>query len=146
MAADALDSEAIPFFDSRGIPLLRVLTDRGGEYCGNRERHEYAPYLELENIERTRTKAKSPQTNGICERHNKTCKDEFCSVGFRRKVYGSVEEIQLDLDAWLGQHNNERTHSGKYCYGKTPMQTFVDSIPLVKERLFGHDESGGQGA
>jgi len=65
VAADALDSEAIPFFDSRGLPLLRVLTDRGGEYCGNRERHEYAPYLELENIERSRTKAKSPQANGI---------------------------------------------------------------------------------
>jgi len=61
-------------------------------------------------------------------------------------VYRSIDEIQLDLDAWLVQHNNERTHSGKYCYGKTPMQTFADSIPLAKERLFGHDESDGRGA
>jgi len=145
-AADALNSEVIPFFDPHGIPLLRVLTDRGSEYCGNREHHEYALYLDLENIEHSRTKAKSPQTNGICERFNKTCRDEFCSVAFRRKVYRSIDEIQLDLDAWLGQYNNERTHSGKYCYGKTPMQTFVGSIPLAKERLFGHDESDGQGA
>jgi len=93
VAADALNSEVIPLFDSHGIPLLRILTDRGSEYCGNRERHEYALYLELENIEHTRTKAKSPQTNGICERHNKTCKDEFYSVAFSRKVYRSVEEI-----------------------------------------------------
>ena len=68
------------------------------------------------------------------------------AVAFRRKVYRSVEEIQLDLDAWLVHYNNERTHSGKHCYGKTPMQTFVDSIPLARERLFGHDESDGQGA
>ena len=78
-----------------------MLADRGSEYCGNRDHHEYALYLELENIERSRTKAKSPQTNGICERFNKTCKDEFYSVAFRRKVYRSDEEIQLDLDAWL---------------------------------------------
>jgi len=67
-AVDALNSEAIPFFDSHGIPLLRVLTDRGSEYCGNREHHEYALYLELEDIAHTRTKARPPQTNGICER------------------------------------------------------------------------------
>jgi len=136
----------IPFFDSRGIPLLRVLTDRGSEYCWNREHHEYALYLELEDIAHTRTKARSPQTNGICERFNKTCKDEFCSVAFRRKVYRSVEEIQLDLGAWLAHYNNERAHSGKYCYGKTPMRTFVDSLPLARKKLFGHDESDGQGA
>jgi len=100
----------------------------------------------VENIERARTKAKSPQTNGICERRNKTRKEEFRSVAFRRKAYRSVEEIQVDLGEWLGQHNNERTHSGRYCYGKTPMQTFMDSIPLARERLFGHDESDGRGA
>ena len=49
------------------------------------------------------------------------------------------------MDVWLGQYNNERTHSGKYCYGKTPIRTFVDSIPLAREKLFGHDESDGLG-
>ena len=83
---------------------------------------------------------------GVGHVYQQTFIDTYTKVAFRRKVYRSVEEIQLDLDAWLGQYNNERTHSGKYCYGKTPMQTFVDSIPLVKERLFGHDESDGQGA
>ena len=121
-----------------------MLTDRGSEYCGNREHHEYALYLDLESIEHSRTKAKSPQTNGICERFNKTCKDEFYAVAFRRKVYRGIAEIQLDLDEWLRQYNNERTHSGKYCYGKTPMLTFVESIPLAREKLFGHNESDGQ--
>jgi len=111
----------------------------------NGEHHEYALYLDLEDIGHSRTKAKPPQTNGICERFNKTCKDEFYSVAFRRKVCRSVEEIQLDLDAWLVHYNNGRTHSGKHCYGKTPMRTRADSIPLAKERLFGHDESDGQG-
>ena len=73
----------------------------------------YALYLELENIEHTKTKAKSPQTNGICEGFNKTCKDEFCSIAFWKKVYRSIDEIQLDLDEWVRHYNHERTHSGK---------------------------------
>ena len=43
-----------------------VLTDRGTEYCGNLEHHEYELYLAIEDIDHTRTKARSPQTNGIC--------------------------------------------------------------------------------
>jgi hypothetical protein len=146
VAADMLNDKVIPFFDSQGIPLLRILTDRGSEYCGNREHHEYALYLDLENIDHSRTKARSPQSNGICERFNKTCKDEFYSIAFRKKVYRNINEIQLDLDEWVWQYNNERTHSGKYCYGKTPMQTFTDSIPLAEEKLFGYDISDGQSA
>jgi hypothetical protein len=145
-SADTLNDLVIPFFDSQGIRLLRILTDRGSEYCGKREYHEYALYLDLENIEHTKTKAKSPQTNGICERFNKTCKDEFYSTAFRKKVYRSIEQMQLDLDEWLRHYNHERTHSGKYCYGKTPMQTFRDSIPLAKDKLIGYDISDGQQA
>jgi hypothetical protein len=146
VAADMLNDAVIPFFDSQEIPLLRILTDRGSEYCGNREHHEYALYLGLENIEHSKTKARSPQTNGICERFNKTCKDEFYSIAFRRKVYRNISEIQLDLDEWVRQYNYERTHSGKDCYGKTPMQTFKDSISLAKDKLFGYDVSDGQSA
>jgi transposase InsO family protein len=120
------------------------LTDRGSEYCGNREHHEYVLYLGIENIDHTRTKARFLQTNGICERFNKTCKDEFYSIAFRKKVYRIINEIQLDLDEWVRQYNHERTYSGKYCYGKTPMQTFVDSIPLAKEKLFGYGVSDRQ--
>ena len=146
VAADMLNDMVVPFFDAHGIPLLRILTDRGSEYCGNREHHEYALYLDIENIEHAKTKAKSPQTNGTCERFNKTCKDEFYSIAFRKKVYRGLDEIQGDLDEWVKQYNHERTHSGKYCYGKTPMQTFTDSIPLAKEKLFGYDVSDGQTA
>jgi hypothetical protein len=146
VAADILNDKVIPFFDSQNLPLLRILTDRGSEYCGKREHHEYELYPDIENIEHSKTKARSPQSNGICERFNKTCKDEFYSVAFRKKVYRNIDEIQLDLDEWLWQYNNERTHTGKYCYGKTPMQTLMDSIPLAKDKLFGYNTSDGQSA
>jgi hypothetical protein len=106
----------------------------------------YVLYLEVENIDHTRTKTKSSQTKGICEGFNKTCKDEFYSVAFRKKVYRSIAEIPLDLDEWIRQYNYERTHSGKYCYGKTAMQTFMACVPLAKEKLIGHYESDGQSA
>jgi transposase InsO family protein len=133
-AADMLNDRVLPFFEEHGVPLLRILTDRGSEYCGNRETHEYALYLDLENIEHTRTKTRSPQTNGICERFHQTIQNEFYASAFRRKLYHTLEELQRDVDAWMASYNAERTHTGKYCYGKTPLQTFIDSAKLAHDR------------
>jgi len=137
VAADLLNDRVLPFFEEHGIPLLRILTDRGSEYCGNREHHEYQLYLAIEGIEHTKTKTKSPQTNGICERFQRTVLNEFYQVAFRTKVYHSIEELQKDLDEWLRAYNEERPHSGKYCYGKTPMQTFLDALPMTREKMVG---------
>ena len=125
-AADMLNDRVLPFFEEHDVPLLRILTDRGSEYCGNRETHEYQLYLDIEAIDHTRTKAKSPQTNGICERFHQTIQNEFYASAFRRKLYHDLNELQSDVDAWMQTYNTERTHSGKYCYGKTPMQTFAE--------------------
>jgi hypothetical protein len=65
VAADLLNDRVLPFFEEYKIPLLRVLTDRGTEYCGQREHHEYELYLAVEDIDHSRTKARHPQTNGI---------------------------------------------------------------------------------
>lgn len=135
-SADLLNDRVIPFYEAHDIPLLRILTDRGSEYCGNRETHEYQLYLDLEDIEHTRTKVKHPQTNGICERFHKTIQNEFYATAFRRKIYNSLEELQVDLDAWVLDYNEQRTHSGKHCFGKTPMQTFLDSKHIaIKKQL-----------
>jgi transposase InsO family protein len=134
-AAELLNDRVIPFFDQHEIPLCRVLTDRGTEFCGNPERHEYELYLAVEDIDHSRTKTKSPQTNGICERFHKTILQEFYRVAFRKKVYRSVAELQADLDEWIAEYNEVRTHQGRWCYGKTPMHTFRDALPLAKEKL-----------
>jgi transposase InsO family protein len=135
VAADMLNDRVVPFFDEHQVPLLRVLTDRGTEYCGQREHHEYQLYLAVENIDHSRTKARHPQTNGICERFHRTVQEEFYATAFRKKLYHGLEELQADLDEWLRDYNLTRTHSGKYCYGKTPMQTFLDSAHLAKEKM-----------
>ena len=134
-AADLLNDRVIPFFDAHDIPLSRILTDRGTEYCGNHERHEYELYLAVEDIDHSRTKTKSPQTNGIVERFHKTILNEFYRVAFRKKLYQSVEDLQDDLDQWMIAYNEVRPHQGRWCYGKTPMQTFIDAIPLAKEKM-----------
>ena len=125
----------MPFFEAHDIPLLRILTDRGTEYCGKVAHHEYQLYLAVEGIEHTKTKARSPQTNGICERFHKTVLDEFYRIAFRTKLYGSIAALQTDLDAWVDSYNAERPHSGKYCYGNTPLQTFQEALPLAKEKM-----------
>jgi transposase InsO family protein len=134
-AADLLNDRVLPFYDEHEIPLLRVLTDRGTEYCGNPERHEYELYLAVEDIDHTRTKTKSPQTNGICERFHKTLLDEFYRIAFRKKIYRTIEELQADLDLWIDDYNRNRPHQGRWCFGKTPMHTFLDSLPIAQEKI-----------
>jgi len=138
VAADMLNDRVLPFYEEHGVPLLRVLTDRGTEYCGNREHHEYQLYLAVENIDHSRTKAYSPQTNGICERFHRTIQEEFYSVAFRKRLYATLEELQNDVDAWLREYNEQRPHSGKFCFGKTPLQTFLDSKHLSDEKQLDH--------
>lgn len=135
VATDMLNDRVIPFFDEQDIPLLRILTDRGTEFCGNREHHEYELYLTIEDIEHTKTKVRHPQTNGICERFHRTIQEEFYAIAFRKKLYRTIEELQTDVDEWIKEYNEERTHSGKYCFGKTPMQTFLDSKKIAKEKM-----------
>jgi transposase InsO family protein len=134
-AADLLNDRVVPFFEENGIPLLRVLTDRGTEYCGDHSRHEYELYLAVEDIDHTRTRVKRPQTNGICERFHKTILNEFYRVAFRKRVYTTIEQLQADVDAWIADFNENRPHQGRWCFGKTPMETFRDSLPLAKEKL-----------
>ena len=134
-AAELLNDRVIPFFDEHEVPLLRILTDRGTEYCGNPERHEYELYLAVENIDHSRTKTKSPQTNGIVERFPKTVLNEFYRVAFRKKIYGSIDELQRDLDSWMQEYNEIRSHQGRWCYGKTPMATFLDTAHVAREKL-----------
>ena len=134
-AAEILNDRVLPFFEEHGIVLCRVLTDRGTEYCGNPEHHDYELYLAVEDIDHTRTKTKSPQTNGICERFHRTVLDEFYRVAFRKKIYRTIDELQNDLDGWVTAYNETRPHQGRWCYGKTPMQTFLDALPIAREKL-----------
>jgi transposase InsO family protein len=127
-AADILNDRVLPFFERYNLPMLRILTDRGTEYCGKADEHDYQLFLAVNDIDHTRTKTKSPQTNGICERFNKTLLEEFYMLAFRKKIYNSVDELQTDLDRWLVYYNESRPHQGKRQQGRTPMETFMDNL------------------
>ncbi|QDP01559.1 IS481 family transposase [Thalassotalea sp. PS06] len=133
-AADILNDKVLPFFQDNELPMLRILTDRGTEYCGKVEKHDYQLYLAINDIDHTKTKAMSPQTNGICERFHKTILNEFYQVTFRKKLYSSLEELQKDLDDWMDYYNTERTHQGKMCCGRTPMETLKDGKQIWAEK------------
>lgn len=53
----------------------------------------------------------------------------------KKRLYRTLDELQSDLDLWLKQHNEERPYKGRWCYGKAPMQTLIDSITLPKEKM-----------
>lgn len=134
-AADLLNDKVLPVFEEHKVPMLRMLTDRGTEYCGKIEQHDYQLFLVVKNIDHTKTKAKHPQTNGIVERFHKTILNEFYQVAFRKRIYDSLEMLQKDLEDWLEHYNKERTHQGKMCYGRTPWQTFLDGKKIVEDKM-----------
>lgn len=133
-SADLLNERVLPFFEEYQSDLVRILTDRGTEYCGKVETHDYELFLGVNDIEHTKTKGASPQTNGICERFHKTILQEFYQITFRKKIYRTMEDLQVDLDTWLEEYNTRRTHQGKRCCGRTPMETFLDGLSVGKEK------------
>jgi transposase InsO family protein len=135
-AADMLNDCVLPYFEEHKLPMLRILTDRGTEYCGRADQHDYQLYLALNDIEHTKTKVRSPQTNGICERFHKTILQEFYQVTLRKKIYEDIEELQKDLDEWMNYYNNARTHQGKMCCGRTPFATLIDGRKIWQEKFF----------
>lgn len=135
-ADDLLNDKVLPFFDDRGIRVLRILSDNGSEYCGRRDEHAYQLFLQLNEIEHTRIKVRHPQTNGAVERLNQTIQEEFYKVAFRKKLYRSSEEIQQDLDEFMLWYNTERTNQGRSCQGRTPLQTFVEGLELYQQYVY----------
>ncbi len=135
VAAELLNDRVLPWFEAQGVRLLRILTDRGTEYCGAVQHHEYELYLALEEIEHTKTKVRHPQTNGICERFHRTILEEFYQVAFRTTLYTTLEQLQADVDEWVQQYNEDRPHSGRYCDGRTPRQTWDESKRLAQAKM-----------
>lgn len=133
-AADLLNDKVLPFYTSHDLPMLRILTDRGTEYCGCVEQHDFELYLAVNDIDHTKTKVMTPQTNGICERFPKTILQEFYQVTFRKKLYADIESLQKDLDEWLIYYNNEITHQGKICNGTTPLDTLLGGKLIWNEK------------
>ena len=115
--------------------VLRVMTDRGTDYCGRADKHDFQLFLAINDIDHTKTKVKSPQTNGICERFHKTVLQEFHQVAYRKTLYDSIDALQADLDDWLHHYNHQRTHQGKMCCGRTPFQTMIEGKQIWKEKF-----------
>ena len=134
-AADMLNDQVLPFHEEHQLPVLRILTDRGTEYCGRPDKHDYQLFLAINDIDHTKTKVKHPQTNGICERFHKTILQEFYQITFRKNLYETVEQLQADLDQWLHHYNTERTHQGKMCCGRTPFETMIEGKEIWMEKF-----------
>ena len=132
-AVALLHNDALPFYQDRGIPVTKVLTDNGRESCGTentRETHPFELYLSLNGIRHKPTRVRSPRTNGFVERFHRTILDEFFRPAFRTKLFASLAELQADLDAWLVYYNAGRPHQGYRNMGRRPLDTVTEFLAL----------------
>jgi len=83
-----MNDRVVPFFDEHEIGVSSRADRSRHRVLRQAGEHEYELYLAIENIDHTRTKARSPQTNGICERFHKTLLDEFYRVRSARSSIG----------------------------------------------------------
>jgi len=134
-AADLLNDRVLPFHEEHELPFLRILTDRGTEFCGRPDKHDYQLFLAINDIDHTKTKVKHPQTSSICERFHKTILQEFFQITFRKNLYESVGQLQADLDQWNDYYNTQRTHQGNMCCGRTPFETMIAGKQIWKEKF-----------
>jgi hypothetical protein len=132
-AVDVLNDRVLPFYEEHGVDVEHLLTDNGREYCGRPLHHPFELFLTISHIEHRRTQVGSPQTNGFCERFNRTVKEEFFSVAFRKTLYASIDQLQDDLDRYLDFYNRERAHRGYRTQGRTPYQAFLDGKAVAVE-------------
>ena len=87
---------------------------------------EYEKFLEQNRIRHTKIKPRTPQSNGIVERFNRTLLEEFYQIAMIKKVYSSLSELQDDLDQFITDYNFKRTNQGYRLKGKIPYQKFLD--------------------
>ena len=66
-------------------------------------------------------------------RVHKTILSGFYQTAFQKKIYESIEMRKNDLDECRRKFNESHLQSGKYCYGKMPMQIFLVFLPLTKK-------------
>ena len=111
-AADMRNDRELPCYEEQGIGLLRILTDRGSESCGNHEHHAFELYVGLENSAHSRTQPRSPQTNGICGRFHQTMRYAFYADAFGSKVYCGLEQLQCDVETWVVAYNAKKEAFG----------------------------------
>lgn len=133
-AAEVLNDRVLPFYDEHDVRVEHLLTDNGREFCGRELQHPFEIYLALNQIKHRCTKVHSPETNGFAERFNRTIKEEFFAVAFRKTFYESVDQLQRDLDVYLNFYNHERAHQGYRTRGRTPFQAFLDGKPSTSSQ------------
>lgn len=126
-AVAVLYNDVLPFYQEQAIPVEKILTDNGREFCGT-DSHPFELYLQLNEIQHKRTKVAHPQTNGFVERFHRTVLDEFFRLAFRTKFYETVEALQKDLDDWLAEYNTQRPHQGYRNRGRRPLQVIQDYL------------------
>jgi transposase InsO family protein len=125
---DTLDERVLPFYEEHDVEIAHILTDNGREYCGRQLHHPFELFLAINQIVHRTTKVRSPETNGFCERFHRTIKEEFFSIAFRKKLYESLDQLQVDLDEYMNFYNRERSHQGYRTQGRTPYQAFIDAL------------------
>lgn len=128
-ACDFLQNHLVP--KTKNLGLHACLQDNGTEFTAARWRdqdgasnHPFESLAASLGIELRFIQPRHAWTNGACERLHQTLLHEFYIPALCRKVYTSIEELDYDLQLFMGWYNFRRTHQGYRLRGRTPAQAY----------------------
>lgn len=113
--AAAFLERGVAWFASLGVTCKRVLTDNHPTYRSLLWRHT----CQLLGLRAMRTRSRRPQTNGKCERWNRTLMEEL----LRGASFASPQARAVAIENYVRYYNSRRPHTA--LAGKTPLQRLL---------------------
>src|SRR5690606_26857864 len=102
----------------RGVNVRAVLTDNGPEYIAR----DFRAHLAARELTHVRIPPRSPNHNAVVERFHGTALQECWRPAFHRRRFGSIRQLQAEIDAWLVHYHHRRRNHSDYMRGRTPAQ------------------------
>ena len=120
-SAVAFLKAAVAYYQSLGITVERVMTDKGSCYISE----DFAKACEELGLRHIRTKPYTPKTNGKAERFIQTALREWAYA----KAYPNSNQRAQELPIWLHRYNWHRPH------GSLKANTPISQLGLSEDNL-----------
>jgi hypothetical protein len=133
-ATGFLENRVLPWYAGRNTSIQTIRSDRAMTFCGRGKPNQYQKLLAGLNIEHAFRSSRGSATDLSTRDFNQALQDEFLRFALRSRASWTLEALQQAADEWLAFYNEARPNPLRFCYGKTPLATFIDAVTGEAEK------------